>query len=221
MTVISSERVIRGKERPDGERRLGLTHEDRGRHVEAFGSARAHHPAHQNGEGAHDELHDAEIIHDGKQRAHEDDRGQELEREDHAQAGVRLAQLAEDELGADVGIVENSGDEAAQRAKQLLTGGNAEDEDGEQELQREPPRHHPPADLPPVVRQGDGDGYQRDDTEQTGEPRAEAQRLMDRREIGLGRLEHLRVTLDLDAVGLSLSHQPADPAPGEPGNHPG
>ena len=139
ITVINSERVIRERK---GRMVSGA--------VQALRPARAHHSAHQEGKRPHDELHDAEVVHDGKECADEDDGWQELKREDHPQLGVRLAQLAEDELGPDVGIIQYAGDEVAQRAKQLLSRWNPEHEDGEHHLEPQSPGHDPPADLTPV-----------------------------------------------------------------------
>ena len=84
--------------------------------------------------------------------------GQELEGEDDAQARVRLAQLAEDELrsrrrsspGSPVTSV-------AQPAEQRLARRNPQHEDGEEELQPESPGDHPPADRAPVVREQHAD----------------------------------------------------------------
>ncbi len=42
ITVISSDSVIRGRIRPDGQRRFGLPHEDAGGDVQRLGAARAH-----------------------------------------------------------------------------------------------------------------------------------------------------------------------------------
>ena len=86
MMVNSSDSVSPREERPDGERRFGLAHEDAGRHVERFGAARAHHLLHHDGHAAHHPLHDAQVVENGEKRGDEDDDGQHLEGEDHAEA---------------------------------------------------------------------------------------------------------------------------------------
>ena len=134
------------QEGPDGERRLGLPHEDRRRDVEALRAARAQHPAHHEGEGPDDDLHDADVIENGEERGNEDDGRQELEGEDDAETGVLLAELAEDEGRADVGVAQDAGDQSAQPAEERLPRRNAQHEDREEHLESQAPSDDPPSD---------------------------------------------------------------------------
>ena len=84
MTVISSDSVIRGRY---GRIVSGASVWPMKMLAATFSDSAPrgpHHPLHHNGEGADDELHDAEVVEDGEQRRDEDDRRQHLEREDHA-----------------------------------------------------------------------------------------------------------------------------------------
>ena len=60
------------------QRGFGLPHEDRGCDVEALRTARAHDLVHHHGKCLHDDLHDAEVVHDGEERGNEDDRRHDL-----------------------------------------------------------------------------------------------------------------------------------------------
>ena len=57
------------EEGADGERGLGLSHEDAGSDVGGFGAAGAHCPLHDPGDHADDVLHEADVVHDGEERA--------------------------------------------------------------------------------------------------------------------------------------------------------
>ena len=154
----------------------------------------------------------------------EDDRRQELEREDHAEARVRLAQLAEDELGADVGVVEDAGDEAAQRAEQLP----GRRESGARRWRTAPAG---PAPTPPPAS-----GWRRrlcdsatpmarmsDDPEEP-ESRVQSETGARRRRPGAGSARRDGRCSGGGAVlprcGRRALHG-REPAPGEPGNQPG
>ena len=80
ITIISSDLVSLVQKRADGERSFRLAHEDAGGDVERFRAAGAHDVRHDPGDGANDELHDADVIEKREKRGDEDDRGQHLER---------------------------------------------------------------------------------------------------------------------------------------------
>jgi hypothetical protein len=80
--------------------------------------------AHDQGERPDDHLHDAEVVQNGKQRGHENDRRQDLKREDHAEGGVLPPQLAKDETGSREGETQDAGDHLAQPAKEALPDGD-------------------------------------------------------------------------------------------------
>ncbi len=76
------------EEGPDGERGLGLSHEDGGGDVGGFGSAGAHGALHDPGDDANDLLHEADVVEQGEERGDEDDGGKDGEGED-GEAGGR------------------------------------------------------------------------------------------------------------------------------------
>ena len=159
------------QERPDGQRRLGLPHEDAGRDVQRLGAARAHEAVHDHREQPHDELHDAEVVEHREQRGDEDDRRQHHEREDvrvlaalgpeHAGHDLRphgrLAERAEHERRA-AKAKPRTGDHAAdglERPSRPTLG--LEDDQREDELQAEPPGHRAIVDRAARRRQAVGE----------------------------------------------------------------
>src|SRR5437879_5630844 len=102
-------------------------------------------------------------VQEGEQRRHEDDGGEHLKREDHAQARVLLADLPEHELRADVGEAQDLLHHVSQGAEQRLTQGHAQHEDREGELQPHSPGHDAPADRAAVARQGNADSQDQND----------------------------------------------------------
>src|SRR6267143_1658599 len=130
ITVISSERVMRGR---------------KGRIVSGASvcpmkidaatlrlSARTHDLIHRDREGLHDNLHDAEVVHDREQRGDEDDRRHDLEREHHPDARVLLADLTEYECRAGVREAEDLRHGRAEPAEDRLADRNPEHKDREQ-----------------------------------------------------------------------------------------
>ena len=104
MMVISSVRVAPWEERADGERGLGLAHEDGGGDIHAFSAGDAHGLEHDPGQAADDDLHEADVVEHGEEGGDEDDGGQHLEGEDGAERGaMRRARAGRRELGAGVG----------------------------------------------------------------------------------------------------------------------
>ena len=71
---------------------------------------------------------------------------------------------------ADVRVAQDAGDQVAQPAEERLARRDPQHEDGEQELQPEPPRDHPPADGAPVVRERDADREDEREPDQPGQP---------------------------------------------------
>src|SRR6266576_3509945 len=63
-----------------------------------LGAARTHDLVHRDRERLHDDLHDAEVIHDRKERRDKDDRRHDLKREHHADARVLFPDLTEHEF---------------------------------------------------------------------------------------------------------------------------
>ena len=147
ITVISSERVIRGR---NGRIVSGASVCPMKIEAATFRLSAPLAPMTRlitTREGAHDHLHDPEVVHDREQSGDEDDGGQDLEGEDHAEARVRLAQLAEYELRSGVGVSagwrsrhspsqRNSSCPAGTRSTKIANG----------HLEPEPPGHHAPAD---------------------------------------------------------------------------
>ena len=72
------------QERADGERSLGLAHEDGCRHVHALSAGDTHGLEHDPGHAANEDLHNADVVENGEKRGDEDDGGQYLEGKDGA-----------------------------------------------------------------------------------------------------------------------------------------
>ena len=103
-----------GQIRADRQRRLGLAEEERGGDVQRLGAAGPHQPGHHDREAADDPLHHAQVIEHGEQGRDEDDRRQDPEGEDETGRALGVDQrLAEDELGAGQGAVEDRLDRLA------------------------------------------------------------------------------------------------------------
>ena len=105
--VMSSDRGGAGEEGADGERGFGLAHEDAGGDVGGLGAACAHRPLHDPGDPADDDLHEADVIHDGEECGDEDDGGQDGKGED-GEGIAGCAERAEDERGAVDGVAEQT-----------------------------------------------------------------------------------------------------------------
>src|SRR5882724_6063579 len=88
------------EKRTYGERRFRLAHENAGRDVQRFRSARAHHLGHDPGESANNQLHHADVIEKREDRGDKDDRGKHLERKNKSQRRFLLAQLTKHKLRA-------------------------------------------------------------------------------------------------------------------------
>jgi hypothetical protein len=102
-----------------------LSEEERGGHIQRLCAADSHQPGHHDGEEANDPLHDADVIEDREQGRHEDDRGQDPEREDELDWAVTIDQRRpENELGAGQGAGENRLDGVAGLAQQAHSGRN-------------------------------------------------------------------------------------------------
>ncbi len=129
--VNSSDSVSPREKRPDGERSLGLAHENAGRDVGGFGAACAHHPLHHNRHGAHQNLHHAEVVKDAEQAGYKDDDGQHLKREDYRLAAAQL--VAKYESAAGEGVADERIHFVASRFEDK-SGGGAQDDEREGEL---------------------------------------------------------------------------------------
>ena len=101
------------KERTNRERRLGLPHEDGCGYVHAFGAGDAHRLEHYPGERANDDLHQANVVENGKERRDEDDGGQHLKGEDGAERCVWRAEFAEQDRRTSRCGAQHLGDNAA------------------------------------------------------------------------------------------------------------
>ena len=96
-----------GEEGADGERGLGLSHEDAGGDVGGLGAGGSHGALHDPGDGADDLLHEADVVEQSEEGGDEDDGGKDGEGED----GERIAgsaQRAEDHGGAVNGVAEQA-----------------------------------------------------------------------------------------------------------------
>ncbi len=93
------------QERPDGDRRFGLAHEDAGGHVGGFGAAGAHDALHHHGHGVHQHLHHAQVIKDREQAADENDDRQHLKRKYRHRAAAQC--VAKNKLAAGLRIADH------------------------------------------------------------------------------------------------------------------
>ena len=106
--------------------------------LSGFGAARAHDLLHAHGHALDDHLHHAEVIEDGEEGGDEDDDGQHLKGEDHAEGAGLRAQRAEDELAACFGVFEQRVDGDAGGLEDLAEVG-LQHQEGEGELQAQAP----------------------------------------------------------------------------------
>ena len=87
----------------------------------------------------HDPLHDAEVVEDGEKRGDEDDDGQHLEGEDHAErSGLRCPAWPKTKLAARFGIAQHGVDARADGLKDLAEIG-LQHQQREGELQAQAP----------------------------------------------------------------------------------
>src|SRR6266566_965651 len=121
-------------------------------------------------------IHDAEVVQDREQRRDEDDRGHDLEREHHTEARVLFADLAEHKFRAGIGEAQDLRDYTAEPAEDRLPERYPEHKNRKRELEADAPRHDAPADRPPIARQGDADAEDEDQAEDSRETRAERAR---------------------------------------------
>ena len=156
-----------GEEGPDGEGRFGLAHEDAGGDVGGLRSGDAHGLLHDPGEGADDELHEADVIEDGEEGRDEDDGGENFEGEDGH--GRVVAERAEDHGGAGDGVGEELIDAVAGGGEDALADCGFEDDDGEDELEAEAPGYGAPLDGAAVGGEGVGERKKGDESEKTSE----------------------------------------------------
>src|SRR5271156_1546223 len=130
----------------NGEGRLGLAHEDAGSDVERFGAAGAHEAGHDARGLFDDELHHAVVIKHGEDGGDKNDSGQDLEGEEEAHGRAFFSEVAEDELGAEEGEIEDPVYGGASLLEYPLAVGPIDDEIGEDDLQAEAPGDGFPAD---------------------------------------------------------------------------
>ena len=170
------------EEGADGEGSLGLAHKDGGGDVHGLRARDAHGFEHDPGEAADDDLHEADVVHDGEKGGDEDDCGEDLEGEDGAGIGVSVvgedvakgscageAELAEEDLGAGEGGGEHVLDDVAGPAHGVAAEVEAENEEGEEDLESESPGDGAPADGLAVGGAEVGSGEDGGDSQQTGE----------------------------------------------------
>ncbi len=142
----------------DGERRLGLAHEDRGRGVQRLGPARAHQAGHHLGQRPDDGLHDAVVIENGEERRDEDDGGQHLEGEVEGilRGGLR-SQLPEQEPRTFFGKSQQAVHSPGEERDGFPAEGCLQHQYRQAELQPEAPKDGSQPDGPPVGGEQHGD----------------------------------------------------------------
>ena len=139
MMVIISDRVASGRKGANCEGRFRLAHEDAGRDVERFRSARAHQSGHHTRGSLHHQLHDSQVIKHREESRDKDDGRQSLEGKIESSRGVLLAEVAKDEGSAVVSEIQKP----VGRCTQLLEKEPAilrpHDQESESNLQTEAP----------------------------------------------------------------------------------
>src|SRR6185369_2151059 len=118
-------------------RRFSLAHEDTGRDVERFDTAHVHHAPHYDCGDIDDELHDAVVVEDCKERSNEDDGRRHLEREHETVRRFRLWQSdgSKDERRAFVRIGKQTIDAVAGAGDQVAAELPPEHEESKKDLQ--------------------------------------------------------------------------------------
>jgi hypothetical protein len=169
--------------RLDDQRRLGLAHEDVGRHRERLGAAGPHQVHHRARHQRDHPLQDAVVVEDGEERRDEDDRRQRREGEhepvrQHLAEDFLLGEIAEHERRAFPREREEPLHDRRDGVEELIARPDAEDlelqdEDGQQQLQANPPRHGPDVHGPQVRRARGDDQDEADDAAEGLRPRVD------------------------------------------------
>ena len=146
MIVISSDCVTSGRIWTDGEGRFGLAHENAGGDIERFRAAGAHQAGHDTRGLLDDELHHTVVIKQRENGGDEDDGGQDLESEEETHGRAFFSQVAEDELRAEEGEIEDPVHAGACLLENPLAVGPIDDEISKDDLQAEAPGDGFPAD---------------------------------------------------------------------------
>src|SRR5665213_1696040 len=133
----------------DGERGFGLSHEDAGRDVGAFGAACAHGALHDPGDDLNDLLHDSDVVEDGQECRNEDDGRKDGEGE-NAEDAVGVAEWTEDHDGTVGRVAQHAGDGVGAGLEDLLAVSPLDDKDGEDDLEAEAPGDGSPTDRATV-----------------------------------------------------------------------
>ena len=131
-------------------------------------AAGAHHPLHPLGHGFHEDLHHAEVVEDREQRGDEDDDGQNLEGEDYAERPALGPQWTEHELAARFGILQQRIDSGAGGFKHETEIG-FENQEGEGELEAEPPEDDPRLNRAAVLGESESGCEDKNDPQQPRE----------------------------------------------------
>src|SRR5581483_8685997 len=127
--------------RADGERGLGLTHEDAGGHIRRLSSTRAHDLLHDDGHGTDHHLHYAKLVENREQRCDEDDDGQYLEGEQNSIGSTLGTEGAEQKLTSCLSVLEQRIYGGGRKLKDA-TEVRLEHDEGECELEAEPPEQY-------------------------------------------------------------------------------
>ncbi len=171
MMVISSERVTLGRNGRMVSGASVMSHEDAGGDVERLDTAGAHEAHHHLRQLADDELHHAVVIQDGEERGDEDDDGQHLEGEDHAELRHLGAQLAEDKLRAGEGVAQKPVDRIAGDGHDPHAEADAQHQHGEDELQRQADEDGASTNGLAIGGEEEGKQQNREDAQHAGQTR--------------------------------------------------
>src|SRR6202167_164639 len=144
------------KKRPNGHRRLRLSHENAGRDVERFRAARAHHLGHDPGKELDDDLHDSNVVKHREKRADKNDGWQYLKREKETEMRTLLSQVAENKLRTGERVTKQLTDHVASLLKDSPAGVDSQHAYRKGKLQAQTPGHGFQADGSAICRKGVG-----------------------------------------------------------------
>src|SRR5579859_5423039 len=123
----------------NGHRSFRLSHKNAGSNVKRLCAAGTHDARHRPSRNPDDELHNAVVVENCKERADEDYRGQHLEGENKTDARTLLAQRTEDEFRTDEGVTENAIRSVSGDLKDAPAVVHAQHKNGKGDLQAESP----------------------------------------------------------------------------------
>ena len=157
------------QKRPDGQRGLGLSHEDARRDIQRFRPARPHDARHDPSGDADNQLHHADVVEQREKCRDEYDCGEHLKGERESHGGNFFADFAKDKFGANVGVAEQLVDVKTRGLKDVPSDFKSQDEEGKGHLQAQSPENGLQADRLAIRRKQIRETNHRGQSQQSGE----------------------------------------------------